>query len=383
MLSCAEPSGDLYAGALTSALREREPGAEVFGFGGDAFEQAGGELLGHFRGLSVTGLTEAVPLIPRFYALLQRLKAAAATRKPDVFVAVDAPDFNFFLLRAVKALGIPVVYYISPQLWAWRGRRMRTMQKFVDRVLVIFPFEESIYARAGVPVTFVGHPLVELARTHSTASAARTALGLDATAPTLAILPGSRANELARIAPGMAASLPLIRASVPRLQCVIACAPHVSESAFDVFGTGPGTPVRARGRADDVLAASDVVLTASGTATVQAALHERPMVVVYRLSPLTYLLGKPFVRVNMYAMANLVAGERLVPELIQHDFTPARVAAEVVSLLTDHARAAAVSAGLRRVRERLGAPGASERAAAEVLTVARAHRNAHRATPDR
>ncbi|MEQ1757071.1 MAG: lipid-A-disaccharide synthase [Vicinamibacterales bacterium] len=374
MLSCAEPSGDLYAGALTSELRARAPGTQVFGFGGDGFERAGGELLDHFRGLSVTGLTEALPFIPRFYGLLRRLKAAAAERRPDVFVAIDAPDFNFFLLRALKGLGIPVIYYISPQLWAWRARRMRTMQRFVDRVLVIFPFEEAIYEKAGVPVTFVGHPLVDMAKATATRTAFLTELGLNPAAPTLAILPGSRTNEVARIAPTMAGALPGIRAAVPDLQCVIACAPHLTSAAFDVFGTGPGAPARVTGRTDDVLAASDVVLTASGTATVQAALHEKPMVVVYRLSPLTYRLGKPLVRVDTYAMANLVAGERLVPELIQDDFTPQRVTDEVVTLLTSSDRHSAMRQGLQRVRTRLGAPGASGRAADAVLQVAREHR---------
>jgi len=374
MVSCAEPSGDLYAGALASALRAREPGVEVFGFGGDRLAAAGGDLIGHFRGLAVTGLTEALPLIPRFYRLLSQLKAAAAARRPDVFVAVDAPDFNFFLLRAVKALGVPVVYYISPQLWAWRGRRMRTMQRFVDRVLVIFPFEQAIYEQAGVPVAFVGHPLVDMARATTSREAFRAEIGLDQAAPTLALLPGSRRNELERIGPDMAAAIPLIRERVPTLQTVMACAPGLPDEAFDVFGSGPGAPVRVPGRADDVLNASDVVLTASGTATVQAALHERPMVVVYRLSPLTYRLGRPFVRVDTYAMANLVAGERLVPELIQEAFTPERVRDEVVALLTDTRRHEAIRAGLRNVRARLGDAGASGRAADAVLDVARNHR---------
>jgi lipid-A-disaccharide synthase len=375
MLSCGEPSGDVYAGALIREIRARAPGTEVFGFGGDEFERAGGELLEHIRGLAVTGLTEALPFIPRFYQLLRRLKAAAASRRPDVFVAIDAPDFNFFLLRALRSLGVPVVYYISPQLWAWRARRMRTMQHSVNRVLVIFPFEEAIYRAAGVPVTFVGHPLVDMATASASPAELRNGFGISAAAPTLAILPGSRANEVSRIAPVMAAALPAIRARVPSVQCVLACAPHLNEKAFDAFGSGPGAPLRVWSRTDDVLAASDVVLTASGTATVQAALHERPMVVVYRLSPLTYRLGKPFVRVDTFAMANLVAGERLVPELIQDDFTPERVTSEVVSLLTDKARYAVVQQGLRQVRTKLGAPGASGRAAVAVLEEARLRRN--------
>jgi lipid-A-disaccharide synthase len=298
--------------------------------------------------------------------MLRQLAATARDERPDVFVAIDFPDFNFRLMRAVHALGIPVVYYISPQLWAWRAGRMQTMKRYVDRVLVIFPFEEAIYREAGVPVTFVGHPLVDMARATRPRAAVLAGAGLDPARPTVALLPGSRANEVRRIAPGIAAALPLVRAQVPDVQFVVARAPNLADALLTPFRDIPALT----GCTDDVLAASDVVITASGTATVQTALHERPMVVVYRLSPLTYRLGKPFVRVDTYAMANLVAGARVVPELIQDDFTPARVASEVVQFLTDASRHARTVAALRGVREALGATGASGRAADEVLRVA-------------
>src|SRR6267142_2904659 len=164
MISCGEPSGDLYAGALASEILRREPAAQMFGFGGQQMAAAGARLIGDFQGLSVTGLTEALRVLPRSYAMLRRLVAAARAARPDGFVAIDFPDFNFRLMGALHRLGIPIVYYISPQLWAWRSGRMQTMKRFVDRVLVIFPFEEPLYRRAGVPVEFVGHPLVDLAR---------------------------------------------------------------------------------------------------------------------------------------------------------------------------------------------------------------------------
>jgi len=200
--------------------------------------------------------------------------------------------------------------------------------------------------------------------------------GLDPGAPTIALLPGSRPNEVRRILPDMAAAVPLIARRVPNAQFVVACAPNLHDELFAPLSVdrsaGTSVPALIRGRADDVLAACDVVITASGTATVQAALHEKPMVVVYRLSDLTYRLGKPFVKVDTYAMANLVAGRRVVPELIQHDFTPARVAEETITFLTDRARYDATRDALRDVRARLGAPGASGRAAEAVLAVARA-----------
>ena len=375
MISCGEASGDLYAGALTAELRARAPSAEISGLGGPRLEGAGATLIGDFTGVTVTGLTEAVRVLPRSYAMYRRLIAAARERKPDVFVPIDFPDFNFRLMAALRRLGIPVVYYVSPQLWAWRSGRMQTMKRLVDKVLVIFPFEAPLYERAGIPVQFVGHPLVDLARAAQSRSRLLSDHRLAPEAPTVALLPGSRPNEVHRIAPGIIAALPLIRARVPGVQFVVACAPGLPPALFAPFLAAGGALVHHR--ADDVLAASDVVITASGTATVQAMLHERPMVVVYRVSPLTYRLGKPFVKVDTYAMPNLIAGRRIVPELIQDDFTPERVAEETVALLTDPGLHARTCDALREVRERLGAPGASGRAAEAVLEVAaRASRGA-------
>jgi lipid-A-disaccharide synthase len=373
MISCGEASGDLYAGALAGELRQRVPDAEIFGFGGPRMRAAGGTLLGDFSRFSVTGLTEALRVLPRSFAMLRRLVAAARARRPDVFVAIDFPDFNFRLMSALRRLGIPVVYYVSPQLWAWRPGRMKTMKAGVDRVLVIFPFEEAVYRAAGVDVQFVGHPLVDLARPGQPRSSFLRDRGLVPNAPTVALLPGSRRNELERIVPTMVASLPLIRARVPDVQFTVACAPNIEARQFAPLmtaGEGLNRPVLVHDRSDDVIASSDVAITASGTATVQCALHERPMVVVYRLSPLTYRLGKPFVSVDTYAMPNLVAGHRIVPELIQGDFTPQRVADETVAFLTDRTRHARTREALRRVREQLGGPGASGRAADAVLEVA-------------
>ena len=371
MISCGEASGDLYAGELAAELRRRVQGAEIFGFGGQHLESAGAELVGNFGGLTVTGLTEALWVLPRSYAMFRRLVTVARERRPDVFVAIDFPDFNFRLMAALRRLDIPIVYYVSPQLWAWRSGRMETMKRLVDRVLVIFPFEEDIYRRAGVPVEFVGHPLVDLARATVPRAALLRERGLLPDAPTVALLPGSRPNELRRMTSGIVAALPRIRAHVGDVQFVVACAPNLPDTLVAPFLTERAVLVR--DRTDDVLAASDVVITASGTATVQAALHERPMVVVYRLSPLTYWLGRPFVKVDTFAMANLVAGSRVVPELIQADFTPERVAEETVALLTDPDRRTRTSQALRGVREKLGAPGATSRAADAVLAVARSH----------
>ncbi len=374
MISCGEASGDLYAGSLVAELRRLAPDVAVVGLGGDRLRAAGAALVADYRGLSVTGLAEALRVLPRSWRVLRRMVEVAEATRPAVFVAVDFPDFNLRLAAVLKRRGIPVVYYVSPQLWAWRSGRMKAMKRLVTRVLVIFPFEEPLYLEAGVPVEFVGHPLVDLARATAPRERVLADLGLDPTAPTVALLPGSRPNEVRAILPGLAAAARRIRTRIPRVQFVVARAPHLEDWVFEaVAPTALETDLRlavAEGRADDVLAASDVAVTASGTATIQAALHGCPMVIVYRLSPLTYRLGKPFVHVDTYGMVNLVAGRRIVTELIQQAFTPAAVADETVSLLTDTTRAEAVRAGLAEVRAKLGGPGASRRAAEAVWRVA-------------
>jgi len=374
MISCGEPSGDLYAGALAAEIFALAPAASITGFGGDRLAAAGARLVENFSGLSVTGLLEVVRLLPRTYATYRRLLAEADATRPDVFVAIDFPDFNFALARAMKKRGIPVVYYISPQLWAWRAGRMKTMQRVVDRVLVIFPFEEQIYRDAGVPVQWVGHPLFDVQPAHQPRETFLRGVGLDAARPVVALLPGSRTNELRAILPDLARGAALVARQVPGAQFIVAQAPHLRDELFAPLAdlaAARHPVVTVSDRADDVLAAADVAIVASGTVTVQAALHECPMIVVYRLSPLTYRLGKPFVRVDTYAMANLVAGRRVVPELIQDAFTPDAVARLAIELLTDRERADRMKADLRDVRLRLGDRGASRRAAAAVLAAAR------------
>ena len=371
LISCGEPSGDLYAGALTRELCALDPGARISGLGGPQFAAAGGTLLDDYRGLAVTGLTEALAKVPRSYATIRRLARVARTERPDALVVIDFPDFNFPLARRVKRLGIPVLYYISPQIWAWRAARMKTIREIADRVLVIFPFEESIYRDAGVPVEFVGHPLIDLATPSAPREAFLPAHGLSPAAPTIAILPGSRPNEVARILPDLAAAADLVRAHVPAAQFLIARAPNLDDRLFDAARRRAHTPITiVEGDADAILASADVALTASGTATVQSALHDTPMVIVYRLSPLTYRIGRRLVKVDTVGMVNLIAGETIVPELIQDQFTPEAVAREAVSMLTDSARVTRIREGLARVRALLGGPGASRRAAEAILKVA-------------
>ncbi|MBZ5557817.1 MAG: lipid-A-disaccharide synthase [Acidobacteriia bacterium] len=365
LLSCGEASGDLYAGALTRELRALDPTLTISGLGGPHFAAAGGRLLADYRGVAVTGMTEVLAKLPKLFDTRRTLVAAARAERPDALVVVDFPDFNLRLAREVKRLGIPVVYYISPQIWAWRAGRLATIRAIADRVLVIFPFEEAIYRDGGVPVEFVGHPLVDLAKASSTRDQFLAARGFSPAAPTVAILPGSRPNEVSRILPDLVASAALIKSRVPGVQFIVARAPHLDDHLFE---SARGLTM-VEGEADTVLVSADVALTASGTATLQAALHDTPMVVVYRLSNVTYMLARQLVSLDMFAMVNLIAGEKIVPELAQKAFTPEAVAAEAVSMLTDRDRAARIRAGLATVREKLGGPGASRRAAEAILRV--------------
>ncbi|MEQ1911518.1 MAG: lipid-A-disaccharide synthase [Vicinamibacterales bacterium] len=366
LLSCGEASGDLYAGALTRELRSLVPDVEIAGLAGPEFARAGGRLIDDYRGLSVTGFTEIVSMLPRLRSAKARLLAEAKERRPDALIAIDYFGFNGRLARAMKAIGVPVVYYISPQIWAWRSGRIKLLREVATRMLVIFPFEERIYRDAGVPVEFVGHPLIDLARSATTRGELAARLGLDATAPIVAVLPGSRTSELRRILPTQVAAAERILSAAPRTQFVFARAPHLDDRLFEPARRLARAAV-IEGETDAVLAASDVVLTASGTATVQAALHGKPMVVVYRVSPLEYRVGRRLVKVDTFAMVNLIAGTPVVPELIQDAFTPEAVASEVLSLLTDHERATRMREQLAAVCAQLGGPGASRRAAQAIL----------------
>lgn len=369
MLSCGEASGELYAAALARELRALAPDIRIVALGGEQLREAGVEILADYHGISVTGLSEAISVVPRSLALIRELGAAADRVKPDVFVPIDFPDFNFRLMAAMARRRIPIIYYISPQLWAWRAGRMKTMKRLVSKVLVIFPFEERLYRDAGVDAEFVGHPLVDLAVPSADRPALRARFGVADAEPLIALLPGSRRNELTAILPDMARAAALIRNRLPSAKFVLARAPRLHDGLFAPLAEHmPGIDVAmVESASDDVLAAADVAITASGTATVQTALHECPMVIVYRVSPVTEMLGRLFVKLDTFGMVNLVAGERVVPELVQERFTPEAVADEVVSLVTDRARREAMIGKLREVKAKLGGKGGARRAAEAIL----------------
>lgn len=362
LICCGEPSGDLYGAELVRHLRPLAPGLSIFGLGGDRLLAQDTSLVAHVRDLAVVGLLEVVRHLRRLRGVFASVLEEVDRDPPRLAVLIDYPDFNLRLARELHRRRIPVVYYVSPQVWAWRRGRIRSIRETVSRILVIFPFEEKLYQEAGVPVTFVGHPLVDLVRPPSDPRAFLSSLGLDPGRPVVAILPGSRPQEVAHNLPPLAGAVRRLGRRRPELQFLVAVAPSL-DPAWVERSLAVLPARRVTGQSHAVLGAASIALVASGTATVETALLGTPMVVVYRLSPLTYALGRPFVRVPHFAMVNLVAGERVVPELIQGDFTPENVEREALFLLDNPAKAATMRDGLLRVRRLLGERGASGRAA--------------------
>jgi lipid-A-disaccharide synthase len=366
LVSCGEPSGDLYGGELLRHLRGLRPGTTCYGLGGDRLAGQGAEILAHVRDLAVVGLVEVVSRLAHLRRVYRRVLAEVDRRPPDLAVLIDYAGFNLRLAEALHRRGVPVAYYVSPQVWAWRRGRIRTMRRTLRRMLVIFPFEEALYREEGVPVTFVGHPLVDLVEPAPDRHAFLASAGLDPARPVVAVLPGSRVQEIRRNLPPLRDSITRLQRRRPDLQFLVAGAPSLDRTLLEPQLEGVSARL-VMGETHAALGAAVLALVASGTATVEAALLGTPMVVVYRVSPWSYALGRRLVRVPHYAMVNLIAGRRVVPELIQAEFTPARVEAEALSLVEDPARLEGVRGDLREVRRRLGSPGASRRAAETLL----------------
>jgi lipid-A-disaccharide synthase len=365
LISCGEPSGDLYGAELLRHLRRDQPGLMAFGVGGDRLANQGVSLTAHVRDLAVVGILEVIRHIPTIRRSFSRVVAELDRQRPDAAVLVDYPDFNLRLAKELRQRGVPVIYYVSPQVWAWKRGRVRTIRDTVSRMVVIFPFEKALYEEADVPVTYVGHPLVDLVHPATDRHAFLSGLGLDPARPVIALLPGSRTTEVANNLPPLIEAAAIVLRRRPEAQFVLAAAPLLD--AATLRARCSGVPIRVvANETHPVVGAADLALVASGTATVETALLGTPMIVVYRVAPITYALGRRFVRVAHFAMVNLIAEREVVPELIQSDFTAPRVAEEALSLLTDPRRAGRMREDLAEVRRRLGEPGASARAAAVV-----------------
>lgn len=366
LISAGEASSDMYAARLATALRERT-GAHFFGMGGPRMAAAGVELVADYHEVAVVGIAEVVHKIPKVISVQNHLGREAARRKADLAILVDSPGTHLGVARRLKKHGIPVGYFIGPQVWAWRAGRVRVVKRLVNRMVVIFPFEEKIYRDAGVPVDFVGHPLVDVVHASMTRTEFAERHGLDPEKLIVTLLPGSRRNEIAQHFPRILDACEILAREIKPaggLQFVYAAVPNLRADLFTTYGTRPGVAIqRIEGATYDALAAADCAIVASGTATIEAALLGTPMVVVYRVARTTAAILRRMIRTPFIGMANLVAGRRVVPELIQDDFTPAAVAAEVRYLLESPDGRDTMKAVLAEVRAKLGSGGAIERAA--------------------
>ena len=372
LMVAGERSGDVYGAGLAAALRARLGEVEIFGCGGEAMRQAGVETPVDAHEISLAGIVEVVAGLPRLYRAFRRVLEEVDRRCPQLAVLIDFPDFNLRLAKRLKRRNIPVVYFVSPQVWAWRAGRLNEIRAHVAKMLCIFDFEEAIYRKAGIPVEYVGHPLVDLVRPHLTREEFFARARLDPGTLTVALLPGSRQKEVCHNLPPMleaATRLTLTR----QIQFVLPVAPTLDllwlEKALAECYVGRATVRAVAHAAYDALEHSDVAVVASGTATLEAALRERPMVVVYRVSPLSWLVGKLLVNVPYYSMVNLLAGKPVVTELMQNDFNAPNLAAQVEYLL-DHPEAREkMVQEFRTLRPRLGPGGAADRAADAVVGV--------------
>ena len=371
MVVAGEASGDRHAARLVDALREQVPDLEVFGSGGEEMAARGVELLVHVRDVNIIGVPEVARGIRRLYAAFRRLFEAARDRRPDAVVLVDWPDFNLRLARKLKRAGIRVIYYISPQVWAWREYRVNQIRRDVERMLVIFPFEEEFYAKHGVRAEFVGHPLVGEVAPRRSREEFFAEHGLDPSRELVALLPGSRRKEIAYNLPEMAGAVEILLERRPGVQFVLPLASTVSREQVEAILGPRADHVRLVER--DTYSAvghADFAVVASGTATLETGLLGTPLAVVYRVSGLNYALHRPLIRVDTFGMVNLIAGRRIAPELIQKDCTPERIAAEVLSHLESPSRLAETRRALADVRDRLATAGdASRRAADAILRV--------------
>ncbi len=361
LLVAGEASGDAHGADLVSALRARQPQLDIFGVGGPALRAAGMQTLVDSAAIAGMGLFEAADKLTALVRTYRALTRILRTHPPDLLVLIDFPEFNLRLAKVAKHVNVPVFYYISPQVWAWRRKRVYTIAKWVDLLAAVFPFEPDFYSAHGCSVEFVGHPLVGRVRPSRSRDDTLRLYHLNPVRKTIALLPGSRTQEVRYLLP------PLLQAATvlgERYQFILAVASTLDRDHIETTVRAHSAAIRVvQGDTYNITHAADLAVVASGTATLEVALLERPMVIVYRLAPLTYALARLFVRVPFIGMPNLIAERQVVPELIQSAVTPERIATEAQRLLTDARAYSVAQEGLREVRTRLGEPGAAARAA--------------------
>ena len=370
LVSAGEASGDLYASHLVEALRRRRPDLTFAGCAGPRMRAAGVEPIVDQASLNVVGLIEVVHHIPRIWGEYRKLVRWARKNRPEAAILTDSPDFHLRLARQLKKLGITVIYLVAPQAWAWRKGRLPSMRRTIDRLLCIFPFEQDFFTAHAIPAVYIGHPLMRIVRPSAPPAELRARFGIPEGATAIALLPGSRPSEALRHLPPLIEAAERIRAARPNTQFLLALAPGFTSRAdlanFRERFSSASVQIL-EGQTWDVLACADLALAASGTVTVEAALSGLPMVTFYRVTWLSWVLGKALVRVPFYSMVNLIAGRRVVPEIMQGEATGPRLAAEALALLNSPSTIAEMRAGLAEVSRALSGPADPMDAAADIV----------------
>jgi lipid-A-disaccharide synthase len=364
MIVAGEASGDLHGGNLVQAMLRIDQSLSFYGVGGNKMKAAGVELRANSADMAVVGLTEAFSKLSMVLKVMAQLKQSLKKDKPDLLILIDYPDFNLPMAKAAKKYGIRVFYYISPQVWAWRRGRIGKIKKIVDKMAVILPFEVSLYKKAGVDVTFVGHPLLDVVQAKYSREEAFQRFDLKNGITTIGILPGSRQSEVERILPEMLKAAVKIEDKFKAVQYVLPVADTLdSDFVSNIIAQHPIKVKIIRGETYDVINCADIAIVASGTATLETALMETPMVIVYKLSKISYSIGKMIINVKNIGLVNIIAGKTVVPELIQDEVNPERIAIEVINILTNSKRLEGIKAELSKIRTMLGSPGAVQWAA--------------------
>ena len=358
LISAGEASGDLYAAGLVDALSRRRPDLQFFGCAGPRMQKAGVRPVVDAHSLAVVGLVEVVSHIPRIYGEYRKLLRAAEQERPELAILTDSPDFHLRVARRLKKLGIPVLYLVAPQVWAWRQGRLPAMRRAIDRLLCIFPFEPEFFARHGIDAVYIGHPLTRLVRPSASRAELRRQFGIPDGTPLVAVLPGSRTGEALRHLPTLLETVArLQRTANPAPKFILAVPPGTipAESIFRERISAASIQLL-EGKTWDVLVSADVALAASGTVTIEACLLGTPMVTFYRVNQLSWWMGKKLVQVPFYSMVNLVAGRKIVPELIQNQMTPDALSQEVLALLENQGQRETMCGALAEVAHKLSGP---------------------------
>jgi lipid-A-disaccharide synthase len=364
MIVAGEASGDLHGASLVREMLKTDPALNFYGIGGSKLKKMGVKLFANTSTMAVMGLTEVVSKLGSILKIMGIMKKSLDEYRPDLVILIDYPDFNLRLAKAAKKKGIKVFYYISPQVWAWRKSRINQIKKFVDKMAVILPFEVDTYATKGFTVNYVGHPLLDLVKPHYSKQDSRKKISIAENKTTIALLPGSRLSEVTKLLPEMLRAAEILAQKIPDVQFVLPLADTLEEK--NISDISKSSPVKIKviaGLTYDVISSADLAIVASGTATLETGLLGVPMIIIYKVSPFSALIGRMIINVQHIGLVNIIAGKTIVPELIQSDANGQRIASEALAILLNEEKRQEIVAHLADIRAKLGEPGAARRAA--------------------